>query len=140
MNKNTLLRWAVIASTLFSLSAWGCGCVDAPNAVIAKDGMNANYFESDTAFANSLNDLGTIVKRSYESMSVGAEDAEKIARLKKEQALVMKGVSFQLKKNSDLIGVSNEINALSSEANLNRSEKKGVLKASILNEKSFMEE
>ena len=116
--------------------SFGCGCVDAPLALVASKLMNANYKMADAALANSLASLGRTVNDGYSSMSDGAMDVEKITRLKREQAIILKKIIFATESSNSHIALHNVAAAKSVESDLIKAEKNAVLKAIILNKNS----
>lgn len=133
----------VIVAGLMALlitPSFGCGCVDAPQAIIAATAMNGNYYRADQALAKSLSNLGETVRESYSLMNNAAMDAEKIARIKKEQAITLVGITFQAERSASLSTFGNKAIVKSVEADLIKAERTSILKAMILNQKSMLED
>lgn len=129
MNKRVILSVMFISSL-----SYGCGCVDAPQATVAANVMNANYKEGDAALARALANLGETVRAGYTSSANAGEDLERVVRLKKEQAVTFQGIVFQAERASALAGLNGKITAKSAEAALKKAEMGAVLKAMVLNQ------
>lgn len=125
----------VIGTTLVN----ACGCVDFIEATTAVGIMNANYKTADTALSNSLASLGVSIKDGYIAMNNGALDMERLVRLKKEQALVLRDIAFLTDQSASLASTGNNLLGKSAEADLLKAEKTSVLKSTTLNKKSMME-
>jgi hypothetical protein len=121
------------ALIVISTAAFGCGCVDAPQAIASATFMNKTYHSADYALSRALESLGGTVKDGYTAMSNGAMDAERIARVKKEQALILKKIGFDTESAADQAAVSNRIGAKAAEILLIKTEKNTLFKARVLN-------
>jgi hypothetical protein len=112
---------------------FGCGCVDAPEAVAAATFMNKTYHNADYALSRALSSLGSTVKDGYSSMGNAALDAERVARIKKEQALILKRVGFDTESAADHSSVANRVEAKATEIQLFKAEQTTVFRAKVLN-------
>lgn len=126
MKNLTLLL--VLCSEVF-----GCGCVDAPEAIAAATFMNKTYQNADMALSRALTALGDNVKDGYTSMGNAAMDAERVARIKKEQALILKRVGFDTESAANHANVSNRIEAKATEVQLFKAEQTTIFRAKVLN-------
>lgn len=135
-----LKKIIMLVPFLYASVAFSCGCVDGYAATRAALAMNENYHEGDKKLAQALSALGETIRESYEIMNDGALDVERIARLKKEQAITLRSIVFENEKTLDLSILNNQMTVKSIEADLTRAEQTAVLKAMILNKKSPLEE
>lgn len=118
---------------------YACGCVDVLAASASEQVMTENYKAADEDLSSALSDLGNAIKTGYENMNAGAIDVERLARLKREQAILARESVFLVGVSADLTSSGNDILGKNAEANLIKAEKIVVFKAETLNKKSMLE-
>lgn len=124
---------------LVGVQLYACGCVDVLAASASEQVMTENYKAADEDLSSALSDLGNAIKTGYENMNAGAIDVERLARLKREQAVSARESVFLVGVSADLTSSGNDILGKNAEANLIKAEKIVVFKAETLNKKSMLE-
>lgn len=118
---------------------YACGCVDVPAASVSEQVMTENYKAADQDLSSALSDLGNAIKTGYEKMNDGALDVERLARLKREQAITARATVFLTDVSANLASTGNNILGKSAESDLLKAEKTVIFKAETLNKKSMLE-
>lgn len=102
---------------------FGCGCVDAGEAVNASTLMQSNYKQADKNLAISLKNLGDAIKGAYEALSLSADNIEKIARLSAYEYGATQELAFITGKTADIKSLGNKVDVLGVDTNLKSAEK-----------------
>jgi hypothetical protein len=133
---NSGLKFYFIGIFLAAEAAYGCGCIDSASAQTSAQEMKLNYKMADVQLFNELSSLGETIKKGYKYMSDGAKEAERVARVKKEQAVDYKKILFNQNKLSNLSSQENQLGGSSVQNELKNYELRNTECSIILNKEN----